>query len=352
LVDTHGVTYVVGTRGDVFAISRDGSERWHVSTEARQPGSATLLSDDTVVFVDSDGDVVAVREGATRWRARIEDRTGDNRDNPAPLPLVDGGVVVATTHELAAFDAEGHERGRSALSEGTAGPPLAALGKVVVVGLTGVVWGWTPGASEPSRLAGFGARTSDGAALADDHTLLAVAGQSRLLSLDLLHGEAAVRATAPPGTFIFGPPATLGSATYMLWFTPTIEEIVGVDERGAEVFRTMLASHPAAVSVDGGAGSLALPRHTAPLVDDNGTVAFATTAGAVGIATRSGAELLPFACPPSPAASHAPPVAGLAPLGQDAFVAVCSAGTLFAVHGRSRPAQPKERSSELGARPL
>ena len=127
-------------------------------------------------------------------------------------------------------------------------------------------------------MAGFGAHILDGAALADDRTLMAVAGQSRLLSLDLLHGTATARATAPPGTFFSGPPATGGSATYVLRIAPTIEEIVGVDERGTEVFRTMLASHPAAVSTDAGAGPLVLPPHTPPLVDDHGTVAFATTA--------------------------------------------------------------------------
>jgi PQQ-like domain len=353
LVDARGVTYVVGTHGDVLAISRDGTEKWRASTGTRQPGPAVLLSDDTFVFVDSGGDVVALREGTARWRARLGEKDGENRDYPAPLPLRDGGVAVATAHALTVFDAEGHERARAEMIEETSVPLLAALGRVVVVGSSGAVWAWTPGALELDRIAGFRARISDGAALEDDRTLVGVDGQSRLLALDLLRGTVTTRATAPPGTLLLGPPATRGTATYLLRLTPTNEEVVGVDERGVEVLRTTVGSHVAAVSVDGGPGPVALPPHTAPLVDNDETVAFATTTGAVGTANRTGAALLPFACPQSvPAIPRAPPVAGLAPLGEDAFVAVCSAGMVLAVRGRSAPTQPSQQSGEVGARPL
>jgi hypothetical protein len=353
LVDTRGVTYVVGTRGDVLAISRDGTEKWRTSTGTRQPGPAVLLSDDTVVFVDSGGDVVAIREGAARWRAQVGKKDGENRDYSAPLPLPDGGVAVAAPNALTVFDAEGHERARAQMIEGTSVPLLAALGQIIVVGSSGAVWAWTPGASELDRIAAFGARISDGVALGDDRTLVGVAGLSRLLAVDLSRGSVTTRATAPPGTLLLGPPATRGTASYLLRLTATNEEVVGVDERGVEVLRTTVASHAAAVSIDGGPGPVALAPHTAPLVDDDGTVAFATAGGAVGTANRTGAALLPFACPQSaPTITRAPPVAGLAALGEDAFVAVCSAGMVLAVHGRSAPTQPSQQSGEVGARPL
>jgi hypothetical protein len=189
LVDGNGVSYVVGARGEVSAVGPDGTERWHVTTGAMQSGPGTLLSDDTLVFVDAAGEAVAVREGAVRWRLRFG---RSDAARPAPLPLADGGVVVATTQDLASLDAEGHERARTTLPEPTTLPLLSALGKVVAVGASGTVWTWTPGAPEVTRCGAFGSPVADGAALADDHTLVAVnAAQTHLLAIDLAHPSAA-----------------------------------------------------------------------------------------------------------------------------------------------------------------
>ena len=151
-----------------------------------------------------------MRDGALRWRVRFG-RVDPTRAYPsAPLPLDDGGVVVATTRNLAAFDPTGRERARTTLPEPSTASLVAALGKIVAVTASGAVWSWTPGAPEPTRIASFGGPIEDGAALADDHTLLAItADRLHLESLDLVRGSTTMRASSGSGLFV-GPPAVRG----------------------------------------------------------------------------------------------------------------------------------------------
>jgi hypothetical protein len=337
LVDARGVAYVVGSRGEVVAVARDGIERWQASTGAMQPGPPALLSNDTIVFVDVAGEAVAVREGTVRWRRHFG---RSDAERPAPLAMADGGIVVATTHELAALDADGQERARTTLAEATTSPLIAAQGHVLVIGASGAVWSWFPGAREAKRIGSFGAPVADGAASADDHTLVAVsAGQTRLLALDIARGTAATRAVAPPAptALWLGPPAMRGSTAYLLATASTSDLVVAIDGAGAEVLRVLTAAHPSAVAPDGGAAALVAPPHVPPLVDDAGTVAFATAGGGVGIASRRGTEVLGDTCPPSIAGARARPIAGLAPLGEGSFVVACASGTLVSVRGVTAP---------------
>ncbi len=349
LVDAGGTTYVVGVRGEVIAVARDGAERWHVSTGAMQPGPAALLSDGTVVFVDVAGEAVAVREGSVRWRLRFG---RSDAARPAPLPLVDGGVVVATIEDLAALDAEGHPRARTTLPEPTTVPLVAALGRVVAVGASGTVWMWTPGAPEATRAAGFGSPISEGAALADDHTLVAVsASQTQLLAVDLDRPASppATRASAPVG-LLLGPPAMRGSTAHLLVATPTADLAIAFDASGAELSRTAILTHPPPVAPDGGVGTLVAAPHTPPLVDTEGRVAFATADGGVGLATAGGSEVVADVCPlAAAAAGRLPPVVGLAPLGPvgaggsngNGIVAACASGALVALRGSPSPERPR-----------
>jgi hypothetical protein len=336
LVDVHGTTYVVGTRGEVVAVARDGSERWRLSTGSNQPGPPALLSDDTLVFVDAAGEAVALREGALRWRVRFG---RSDASHPAPLPLDDGGAVVATTRDLAALDADGHERARTTLPEPTTLPLVAALGKVVAVTSSGAVWTWAPGAAEVTRVASFGAPVEDGVALADDRTLVGITGgRSHLSAVDLVRGTTTTRAMAPAGLWL-GPPAARSGTTYALLLTPTGDLAIGVDASGAETLRVLLAAHPTPVASDGGPAPLVAVSHTAPLVDTAGTLAFATPEGAVGVVARGVVDLIADACAASTGGSRAglAPVAALAPLAPGAFVAACRSGTVLAVRGGSPP---------------
>ena len=99
----------------------------------------------------------------------------------------------------------------------------------------------------------------------------------------------------------------------------------------------LLATHPPLLSADGGAAALAPVAHAPFLVDDAGTLAFATADGALGVAAEGASDVLPGACPVAPRARPDEPsgAAGLAPLAGGAFVAVCHAGVVMAVHGRA-----------------
>jgi len=332
VVDARGCTYLVGGRGEVIAIARDGTERWRVSTGAAQPGPSALLADDTVVFVDAAGEAVAVRDGAVRWRVPFG---RSDAAHPSPLPLDDGGVVVATTHELAVLDADGAVRARTTLFEATSLPLVAAGGRVVGVTFSGAVWSWIPGAPDAARVASFGSPIDSNAALADDHTLVAVsADRMHLTAVDLLQGMATTRAVATGGLWL-GPPAMRGGSAYVALLTPTGEVGVTLDSAGNEVARVSLAVRPIAVGTDGGAAALAVLPHTPPLVDSTGAFAFATAEGAIGVATARGVDLLGEACSPPPAAARGtPPVVALAPLEAGAFEAVCYSGALLAIGGR------------------
>jgi hypothetical protein len=344
LVDTRGCTYVVGTRGEVIAIGRDGAERWRVATGAEQPGPAALLSDDSVVFADAAGDAVAVRDGAVRWRVRFGPG-GSGHDaaseigHAAPLPLDDGGVVVATGRDLAALDADGRERARLALPEPSTVPLVSALGTVVVVTASGAIWSWVPGAAEATRIGAFGAPIEGGAVLADDHTLVAVTeGQMHLVAVDLLSRASKTLAVAPIGLWL-GPPAVTGGLAHMLLMTASSDLAITIDRAGSEVGRTLLGLRPPALSVDGGAAALATLAggpHTPPLVDPAGAFLFATTGGAIGVANGTSVEILSGdICEPplGMAGRAASPVVGMAPLEPGAFVAACHAGALLAVKG-------------------
>jgi hypothetical protein len=339
LVDARGATYVVGTRGEVVALARDGTELWRVLTGAIDPGPAVLLSDDTVVFVDTSGEAIAVHDGGVRWRSRF------GRADPlrtAPIALDDGGVVAATARDLAVLDTQGRQRARVTLPEATTTPLLSALGQIIAVTASGAVWGWVPGTPEATRIASFGSPIVGSAALADAHTLLAVAaGQTTLVAVDLLRGASApaIRAMAQGGLWL-GPPALRGPIATLAMLGPTSELAITIDAEGRELGRCLLTGHvPAALRFDAGVappGSGGAP--PAPLlVDEAGTLAFATMDGSVGVAptgpgNNGSVELLSDACA-SGLSNSSMPVAGLAPLPPASMVIACRTGTVLALAG-------------------
>jgi hypothetical protein len=339
LVDARGTTYVVTTRGEAVAVGPEGNEIWRVQTGAVDPGPAALLSDDTLVWVDGAGEAVAVRDAGVRWRTRIGHP--DALSPPAPLPLDDGGVIVATARDLALLDAGGHERARIAFPEFIVGPLLSAVGRAIAVGTSGAVWTWAPGADEPSRLGGFGSSTAGGAALAGDHTLVAVvSGRTTLAAVDLVRGTTTVRAVASGGLWL-GPPAMHGEAATLALFGPTSEVAVTLDASGHELARTLLAAHSPALRGDAGPGEPP-PASFSLLVDRAGTVAFATLDGGVGVASMGpggdgAVETVSEACPRpgalSALAGATLSAVGIAPLTPGAFVVTCRSGTLVAVAG-------------------
>jgi putative pyrroloquinoline-quinone binding quinoprotein len=336
LIDARGQIYVVGNRGELVMVSPHGEERWRVSTAGVQAGPAALLSDDTVVFVDGAGEALGVREGILRFRTRIG---SPSAARAAPLPLDDGGVVVAAGREFAALDSQGRERARIELPEASANPMIAAMGQVVIVTTSGAVWIWPPGAAEAIQVGTFGTPIDGGAGLADEHTLVAVtATHAHLCAIDLARGTTTVRARSA-GDLWLGPPAMFGSTANLTGFSAAGEQRVSVDAAGVETHVSVVAN--TASAPDGGLDSWLPLARTPPLIDASGRMAFATLDGSVAVAEGSSAmgrvevERLAHVCCPelTGAAKSECPIAGLAPLGPDAFVAVCRSGTLVAVEG-------------------
>jgi outer membrane protein assembly factor BamB len=340
LVDAQGGVYLVGSRGEVIALARDGSERWRAMTGAAQPGPPVLLSDDTLVFADDSGTAVAVRGGHVRWKAHFG-RNDPGR--PAPLALDDGGVVLATSHDLAVLDTDGHERARTTLPEETTAPLVSGMRSVIAVSIRGTVWTWTPGAHDPVRIGAFGSPIDGGAALADERTLIAVtAGESHLTAVDLRTGAVSTRAVSL-GSLWLGPPAMVEDKAFAMSLTPIGLFAIAFDGAGHELARTVVAPRALPPTADGGPPALVPEAHTPPLIDAAGTLIFATNDGRIGAATHVGGgegsvELASTPCAPAAGTGGvgaSPVVAGLAPLALDVVVAVCGSGTAFAVSGRS-----------------
>jgi hypothetical protein len=325
LVDPAGTTLVVGAQGDVVAIGRDGGEVWRAATGAIQPGPAAVLAAGSGVFATGSGDAMAVQQGRLRWRSRFG--RADSA-HPAPLPLEDGGVVVATGRDLAVLDADGNARARAILPEPATAPLVSALGRVFIVSSSGTVYGWALG-GEPARVGSFGSAVDQGAGLVDDHTLVAVtSAHTHLTVVDLVRGTTTTRAIAASGLWL-GPPATQGGVAHMLAMTQTSDLLVGLDAAGSEVGRALVGTRPALLGPDGGPAPLVAPPHVPPIVDGAGVVAFTTSQG-VGVVSGATVEFVADVCP---AASNGT-AAGLAPLGAGAFVLACRAGSLVALSGR------------------
>ena len=343
LVDSRGGVYVLGTRGEVVALARDGSEKWRVSAGGTQPGPGALLSDDTIVFVATVaavGVAVGVRDGHVIFRTRIGRA---DVGPPAPLALEDGGVVVASASELAMLDKAGNERARTTLPEPVSAPPISALGKVVTVTATGAVWAWTPGAPEPARVAGFGSAIDGSAALGDDHTLLAVtAGQTHLTAVDLIAGTTTTRAVSH-GALWCGPPTMVGPVASLIALASGGEFAIALDPTGRELSRALLGARGLPASSDAGPLAPVPGSVTPPIADARGNLAFSTLDGHLGVAPRvttgdATVELLTTPCSPAiggtaRGTSPSPSVAGIAPLADGVLVATCRSGTVFAVAG-------------------
>lgn len=338
LAGSDGTLAVVTARGDVMFLDDTGEERSHVTVGAGSVGPAVMTSDGTVVFATSSGDVIGVkRSTAANQRPRFSTRIGGERAaRAAPLALDDGGVVVASSSELVVLDSDGNVRARAAVPEPIGSPLLASGDKVVAIGASGAVFGWTPG-REPSRIGSFGAPIDGGAAFADATTLVAVIESNHLVELDIARGARATRAIAAQGLYL-GPPSVRpgprgGSIATVLAMTPSRGFVVSVDPAGQETLRAPIATFTPQTLADGGAAPLVAPPHVGPIIDARGAIAFAATDGHVGIVTPEGAvETIPEQlCSRTGRTSGS--VAGLTPFGRGSFAVTCVDGVVVRVAG-------------------
>jgi hypothetical protein len=330
---------VVSTEGEVVTLGRDGTERARLATGANDPSALALLPAGDLVFVDQAGEAVGVRAGHTTFRSRFG-RAG--AVGPAPLALEDGGVIVATEHEIALLDAAGGERARTTLVDSIQAPLVPASGHIFAISASGAVWSWRPGALSPERIGAFGGPIDGAAALAGDGTLLAaLPEQGLIVAVDLGRGSSAVRTTTSEGLWL-GPPSIAADLAFVPLLTAAAEFVVGIDRAGNEMSRTVLAGRTAKLAADAGATPLALPPHTPALVDARGTFFFATPGGDIGAASdvrspNASVDLLADVCgarePTRGNRTPDPPVVGLVATHAGTVVAACANGTVLSIRG-------------------
>jgi hypothetical protein len=342
VIGPDGDIEVASTEGEVVTLASDGTERARVTTGASDPSPLALLAAGDLVFVDGAGEAVGVRAGRTTFRSRFG-RAG--AVGPGPLPMEDGGVIVATEHEMALLDATGVERARTTLVDPIRAPLVSARGHILAITTGGAVWSWRPGALAAERVAAFGGPVDGGAVLAGDGTLLgALAEQGLIVAVDLVQRTSTVLAATSEGLWL-GPPSIAGGVVFVPLLTAGAEMVVGIGPSGNEISRVVLGGRAGGPTVDAGPIPLAVPPHTPPLVDAWGTFFFATFAGDIGAASdvrsaNASVELLADVCgsrePTRGGARQPTPdpaVVGLAASGAGRVVAACADGTVVAIRG-------------------
>jgi hypothetical protein len=351
---------VITTHGDVVWIPHDAHDhgeppRQSIGIAAASTSAPALLSDGTVVVVGGSSDAVAVgvNKNGVVFRTQLVGGlpvASNQLDAIAPLALDDGGVVVATSAEIALLDASGNVRVRAPLPEAISGPLLASGGaspssrRIFAVSKTGVVFAWSPGGAngrDVTRMGSFQGEASGGAVLSSDESLVAVVNDSaitppllpvpRLMTIDVRQGLAVPLATFAGGAYL-GPVAFRNGVAYALAGLPGHTFAVGVDSGGQEVLRVPVGSSTA-LAPDGGIIAYSVPLHVPVIVDETGALAYAAPEGPVGVVDPAGiVASLDNLCIRSLRGGRG--VTSLVSGGPGAFIITCGSGSVLRIiHG-------------------
>lgn len=327
-----GSLVVLATHGEIVFLDADGNDTTRFVTRA-PASSPTLLSDGTVVFTTSAGDVEGWHRADGR---RFVAHVGAERNPRAgALPLDDGGVVVASGSNLVLLDAAGNVRVRATLPEVPAAPLLASDGRVIAVG-SNSVFAWTPG-TEPVRVGSLGGSVDGGVALGGARSLVAVSSGNQLVEIDLQSGVHSVRSVTPFGLYL-GPPSVRagrdGAFITIFEQTPNRLFVLTLGPGGQEMVRTGVETLTPVPLPDGGSAPLVARPHVGTLVDGRGVVAFALPSGHVGTVGLNGTVSLlgEVLCP---TAGRSAGLVGLTPLERGAFAVTCEGGIVVKVVGSS-----------------
>ncbi len=355
VVDEHDDIFVVATTPDVIKLDSSGKELWRVrfgTSAAVVP--PVLTSDGTLVLVTAAGQAVGLTpSGAVRFVSALGLRGRDA--DTAPLALGDGGVVIAAGGSLVEIDRDGAVRARTALEikPGSAdsrvtgalvqGPSTESgpLGAVFTTE-SGSVFAWRP-PTGPRRLGNLGGFPRRGAVVTGARTLTAIVDSRRIVDFDLPTGVTHVRQSSGSAAQIDGP-VTLGPGGLLLAATQN-GLLVGVDAAGNETVRVALEKAPTSPPPQagpppgsgaggifggtvGGAGSgffgvpVEIKPSPAPMIDEEGQIAFVRASGRAGVISPRGALTLA-----SERVCNSP-IAAL-PAGQKRLLIACRDGGLW-----------------------
>lgn len=325
LVNSNGEILAVSSRGDLFTLTPEGEEKQRVIRGGLGVGPAALLSNGTLLFVTAHEEAIGIRDGAVVFEAHLS-QSGTSAPRAAPLPLSEGGAVVATGSELIVIDSQGAIRARTKVGEPPALPLIRAPQEVISIASTGTVYAW-PLRGESRRIGAFSTGVQGAAALLPPSTLLAtLSGGGQIAAFDLATGLSSARAIPSSGSFV-GPPTLAGDALFALGTSGSQLYAAEFNREGGEAGRTALTLLPmtdAGPQIQGQLG---------PLVDSNRTLVFASADGQIGSVSGGGVDTLgEKIC----SFEYRGSLAGLSPSPDGAFIALCRNGTIAKI-GSLRP---------------
>jgi hypothetical protein len=242
-VDERGRVVIASGNGQILQFDERGKSLSSVKTGSDLPVLGPVLSSDgTRVLVTSAPELYGITpSGSVRYHYTLP--VGSAGDVP-PLAASDGGIVVAAAGNLFRFDASGSLQARASYT-GIAAAILERASHVLLVLDRGEVYEWKPPAS-PNKLASFGGRIDEGAALSGPERVTAVVDHQRLCDVDLKTATRTVRVDSADA--VQGPPTLLTSGeTRIVTFSGLM---LGHDRSGNET--TRIALEPSIVGTDGG----------------------------------------------------------------------------------------------------
>jgi PQQ-like domain len=316
-VDAGGHVVAASPAAQVTEIDRDGKAIFSVKTGVSAPALGPVLtSDGTRMVVTAGGELYAISSnGNVEHRRTLP--FGTVRNAVQPLATSDGGAVLASGGMLLSVDSSGGIRARAELA-----PAPAALierhARVLVVTQDGDVYEWKPPA-EPTKLASFGGKVDEGAALSSPNHVTAVVDHQRVMDLNLTAGTRHVRVES--SETLQGPPAILANGETRVASLSGL--MLGHDRTGAETTR-------AALEPPLPGGSIVTPGVANPpplVVDTRGRVAFARPGLDAGVVLPNGETR-------SAKGAACGDPAALVPAGPNRMLLACRSGLLIMIGGK------------------
>lgn len=335
-----GGLFALSTAGEILVVDGAGVDLrgGSVGSPAAPP---TVLADGTILYRTNAQNVCGISIGATgdggantllpsisakpAFCAKVLASRGPG--NVAPAATTGGGALFADRDALFVTAGDGTVLARTSAPEGT--PAAVAIdganGYLFSTGAGGelIAYAW-PFSGELRRVGGFGGPVEGGVTVAR-HRAYAVVGGTSVVAMELATGTSVPLVTASSGAFL-GAPAVVPGGVVVLLELGNRTNALYFDEKGVEIRRWPLGLSNTQ-AVDAGADASSVPRnvaHAGPLVEDDGSFAFGTPSGIVGVALADG-TVATVADPPCGSAAKPIHLLSGAP---GSFYVACSNGDL------------------------